>query len=166
MTDLASLLPSINPKDGVASFVSGRLFKRLDDWCNVSKLGAAITGCPTFRLDLVRSQMMLQADCCVLECGEELVSVAFKSIERAPLIAILVISGTDKANATHATIDLFLNKGTGLVWVIHPKLRITFVHRADGTVTKLREPAELTGENVMPGFSVQLSDFLPPVPAK
>jgi hypothetical protein len=36
------------------------------------------------------------------------------------------------------------------------------VHRTDGTVTKLHEQDELTGEDVLPGFRCQLSELFPP----
>jgi hypothetical protein len=49
-----------------------------------------------------------------------------------------------------------------LIWVVNPETKTVRVHRADGTVTVLREKDELDGENVVPGFRCRVGDlFLP-----
>ncbi|MGL4420522.1 MAG: Uma2 family endonuclease, partial [Gemmataceae bacterium] len=78
-----------------------------------------------------------------------------------PALVVEVISSSNQFSEILAKIDMFLGAGTRLAWIVDPVTRSVHVYRADGTVTRLREPAELTGESVLPGFSVALSAFLP-----
>jgi len=48
-----------------------------------------------------------------------------------------------------------------LVWVINPNSRTAMVYRADGSVTRLHEDDELSGEAVIPGFRCRVRDILP-----
>jgi len=50
------------------------------------------------------------------------------------------------------------------VWVANPEERTVAIHRANGTVTLLRQQDEITGEDVLPGFACSLAEFFPPPP--
>jgi hypothetical protein len=43
--------------------------------------------------------------------------------------------------------------------VIYPKTRTVHVFRADGTAARLTEGQTLSGENVVPGFSIPVTDL-------
>jgi Uma2 family endonuclease len=60
----------------------------------------------------------------------------------------------------------YLSAGVALVWVINPEARNVHIHRQDGTVARLRDVDELSGENVIPGFRCPVADFFPPKPAE
>jgi hypothetical protein len=47
-----------------------------------------------------------------------------------------------------------------LIRVVNPNSRTVMVHRADGTVSRLREDDELSGEDVIPGFRCRVRDIL------
>ncbi len=47
------------------------------------------------------------------------------------------------------------------VWVVSLQTRQVYVHRADGSMTKVRENSELTGEDVIPGFRCRVNDQFP-----
>ena len=47
--------------------------------------------------------------------------------------------------------------GVRLAWLIDPHTRQVRIYRADGGVEDLDDPAELSGEDVMPGLSVEMS---------
>ena len=49
-----------------------------------------------------------------------------------------------------------------LVWVVNLKSRTVMVYRRDGSVSRLRETDELSGEDVIPGFLCPVRDLFPP----
>ena len=48
--------------------------------------------------------------------------------------------------------------GVRLAWLIDPRARRVRIYRADGSVEELEDPAELSGEDVLPGLSVAMSE--------
>jgi Uma2 family endonuclease len=77
----------------------------------------------------------------------------------APDLAIEVISPNELYSEVEEKVDEYLAAGVRLVWVIDPPHRSIRVHRADGTVTDLRETEALSGEAVIPGFRCLVSDL-------
>jgi Uma2 family endonuclease len=74
-------------------------------------------------------------------------------------LVVEVLSPTDHIYDVNKKVELYLACGFGLVWVVDPENRITYVHRADGSVTKLRESDEITGEAALPGFRRKVAEF-------
>jgi Uma2 family endonuclease len=54
----------------------------------------------------------------------------------------------------------WLEAGVKLVFVVDPDRREARVYRADGSQAVIRDGDTLDGEDVLPGFSCRLSDFL------
>lgn len=79
-----------------------------------------------------------------------------------PLLVVEVVSPKEKANDLAEKIEDFRSAGTPLVWVIYPERRRALVYRADGTYSVLTDPAELSGEGVLPGLVIPLAAILPP----
>ena len=50
-----------------------------------------------------------------------------------------------------------------LVWVVNLESRTVMVYRRDGSVSRLRENDELSGEDVIPGFTCPVRDLFPPL---
>jgi Uma2 family endonuclease len=82
--------------------------------------------------------------------------------ELAPDLAVEVLSPGDRAGKVREKTDDWLRAGTLLVWVIDPRQRIAWVHRADGTVSQRTEHDLLDGEDVLPGFVLSLARVLAP----
>jgi Uma2 family endonuclease len=82
-----------------------------------------------------------------------------------PDLAVEVVSPNDTANEVENKVVEFQSVGVSLVWVIFPESRTAYVHRGDGSVTRLREDGELTGEDLLPGFRCRLGDIFPEKPA-
>ncbi len=84
-------------------------------------------------------------------------------IEIAPDFAVEVISPNDLAQDVERKVVEYLNAGVVLVWVIYPEARTAYVYRRDGSVTWFRNDAELSGEDVLPGFACRLTKLFPAV---
>jgi Uma2 family endonuclease len=79
----------------------------------------------------------------------------------APDLAVEVVSPNDLAEELEAKVEENIRAGVALVWVIYPELRKVSVFRADGSMTRLREADELTGDEVLPGYSCRVSTLFP-----
>lgn len=55
----------------------------------------------------------------------------------------------------------YRNAGVKLIWVVNPNSRSVRVHRLDHTVSEFTETDIITGESVIPGFSILVSELLP-----
>lgn len=78
-----------------------------------------------------------------------------------PDLVVEVLSPDDLAYEVDDKIREYLDAGVRLVWEINPKLRTVVVHRADGSLTSLSEGDDLSGEDVIPGFSCRLASLFP-----
>jgi Uma2 family endonuclease len=74
-------------------------------------------------------------------------------------LAIEVNSPTDIASNVEEKVDEYLGAGFPLVWVVDPPTKSVTIHRADGSVTRLREKDEITGESALPTFKCKVAEF-------
>jgi Uma2 family endonuclease len=81
----------------------------------------------------------------------------------APDLAVEIVSPNDLWSELQGKVEEYLAAGVASVWVIDPVSRTAFVHRRDGTVSRLREADELSGEDIIPGFRCPLSSIFPKV---
>ena len=77
----------------------------------------------------------------------------------APDLAVEVVSPNDRPGEVHEKVEQWLAAGTRLVWVIWPETRSVTVHRADAERRILHEDDEMTGEDVIPGFTCRIVEF-------
>lgn len=80
--------------------------------------------------------------------------------EFAPDLAVEVLSPSDRAGRVLAKVGDWLDAGTRLVWIVDPERRLAKVYRADGTESVLAPDEMLSGEDVVPGFSVRLGEMI------
>ncbi|MFN0146186.1 MAG: Uma2 family endonuclease [Dehalococcoidia bacterium] len=77
----------------------------------------------------------------------------------APDLAIEVISPTDRGSDIEEKVQAYFDAGVRLVWVVYPKTRSVNVYRADGSAFRLVGDSTLSGEDIVPGFTIELSDL-------
>ena len=70
-----------------------------------------------------------------------------------PDLAVEVLSPRDLATDLEQKIEEYLRAGVRLVWIVNPDTRTIRIHRHDGSISGLHENDELTGEDVLPGFT-------------
>ena len=77
----------------------------------------------------------------------------------APLCPDFVIelrSETDRLNDLRAKMQEYLENGTQLGWLIDPQNRNVEIYRSGEAVEVLKNPTTLSGEEVLPGFTLKL----------
>lgn len=80
--------------------------------------------------------------------------------EFAPDLTVEVLSPSDRTGKVLAKVGDWIEAGARLVWIVDPERRTARVYRADGTHSTLTANDSLDGEDVLPGFSVLLSEML------
>ena len=76
-----------------------------------------------------------------------------------PVIAVEVLSPSDRVNRVAAKVDEYLAFGVKQVWVVDPETKDVAVHRPSKPMLLLDGEAELLGGDDLPGFSCRVSDF-------
>ena len=79
----------------------------------------------------------------------------------APDLAVEVTSPSDRFTAVQTKISEYFSAGTRLVWVVEPATRTVYVYRSPHDVQALGEDAELSGEDVLPGFRCAVRRLFP-----
>lgn len=77
----------------------------------------------------------------------------------APDIAVEVVSPSDTAAELARKVAEYLAAGSQKVWVVYPSVRQVLVHRADGSVLSYGGDDVITDEELLPGFSLPLSEI-------
>lgn len=74
----------------------------------------------------------------------------------APDFAAEVISPNENGAKINRKVVQYLRAGVRLVWVVWPETRSVWVFRADGTANWVTGSGTLSGEDVIPGFTISL----------
>jgi Uma2 family endonuclease len=77
----------------------------------------------------------------------------------APDLAVEVVSPNDLAEAADAKIGEYLAAGVRLIWVLYVPSRSVWVVKPDGTAVRRAAGDQLTGEDVLPGFTVRVEEL-------
>ncbi|AMW30830.1 MULTISPECIES: Uma2 family endonuclease [Arthrospira] len=76
--------------------------------------------------------------------------------EICPDFVVELRSDSDTLKSLPEKMQEYLENGAKLGWLIDPQRRIVEVYRADSDVEMLSNPTELSGENLLPGFVLDL----------
>lgn len=74
-------------------------------------------------------------------------------IPLAPDLAVEVVSPSDRAADVQHKVQMYLQFGVKLVWVVYPDTRSVMVHTGQGAIT-LTADDTLDGGDVLPGFTL------------
>lgn len=147
-----------------SSYVAGTLHHRLRSYCDAQ--------CPSWVYPEGTSyQCFPNAPKKVRRPDVSLISVTRMSpveamsdghLRIAPDLAVEVVSPNDLAYEIDEKVDEYEAAGVKLIWIVNPETKAVRVHRADGSVTVLREGDILEGEDIVPGFRCRVAElFLP-----
>jgi Uma2 family endonuclease len=80
-------------------------------------------------------------------------------VEVPPDLVVEVVSPGDSQSYVHRKVLHYLDHDVALVWVVDPKTRTVTVYRSRQDVRILGEAEEITGGDVLPGFSCRVAEF-------
>ncbi|NEQ70818.1 MAG: Uma2 family endonuclease, partial [Symploca sp. SIO2D2] len=67
-----------------------------------------------------------------------------------------LVSATDDVEDARQKMQEYIDNGLRLGWLINPKNRTVEIYRQNQVVEVLQAPQTLSGEEVLPGFSLDL----------
>jgi Uma2 family endonuclease len=146
-----------------SSWVAGEVFDQVRSYCRRTQFGVAFIADAGFQCFPHKPNQVRKPDVAALPCDPRTFVLPKGWIESAPALAVEVVSPNETAYELADKVFDYRTAGVPLVWVIDPHLRQATVHRADGTITQLTDPGELSGENVLPGLTIMLASVLPQV---
>ena len=74
----------------------------------------------------------------------------------APDFVLELMSPTDRLKETQDKLKEYMDNGVKLGWLINRKTRLVEIYRQGKAVEVLENPTELSGEDVLPGFVLDL----------
>jgi Uma2 family endonuclease len=84
-------------------------------------------------------------------------SLAFLDV--APELVVEVLSPEDRAIDLNEKLREYFEIGVRLVWVADPKARAVYVYRSPTDMRECGDAAQLTGNDVLPGFEVPVASL-------
>lgn len=80
-------------------------------------------------------------------------------IRGAPDLVAEILSPSDTSSEMQKKVLEYLEAGAARVWIVDGDARTVTVYRPDGSATVVRAGRPLTGEDVLPGFSLELGEL-------
>jgi len=143
----------VPPAKFIHNKIARRLYDALRDWSVANRIGEV-----WFEAGFQLGPRTVRQPDVAVALGEP-VAPEDGWLQGPPDLAIEVLSSGNSAEDIETKISQYLNAGARLVWIVSPKARHVRIYRADGTHTLLRGADNLTGEPVLPGFSLSLSEL-------
>ena len=146
----------------LSSLVGGRTYTRLMNHCEAQNLGPVLPCDSYYQCFTDRPRHARKPDVSFIRqerLPEDWLADGYLTIP--PDLAVEVLSPNDLAYEVDEKIQEYLDVGVKLVWIINPEQRWVIIHRADGSVVKLKETDMLDGEQVIPGFSCKVGELFP-----
>lgn len=80
-------------------------------------------------------------------------------VDGPPVLAIEVLSPSDRQEGIMEKVRAYLDAGTKIVWVLEPVFETVAVYRPDAPPTMLNADQELTAEPHLPGFRCKVAEL-------
>lgn len=148
------------PTGGVTGGREGEIFFQLKVWNNQTPSGKVFSPSTGFRLP---SEAVRSPDACWLLLEHWEAMTPEQRQQFPPLCPDFVIelrSPSDELQPLQEKMQEYLNNGLGLGWLIDPQNQQVELYCPELAVEILLAPTMLSGEDVLPGFVLDLSEIL------
>jgi Uma2 family endonuclease len=147
-----------------SSWVAGRILVRLGQFSEEHKLGWALPADSGYQCFPHDPGMVRKPDASFVKTGRFPGDVLPKGWAKVtPDLVVEVLSPNDLVYKLEEKLSDYRKVGVPLIWVINPESRTVMVYRRDGSISRLQEDDELSGQDVVPGFRCPIRDILPPL---
>ena len=141
------------------SRVLSRLVQALTNWNDTLPLprGCVVSGEAGFRLRR-NPDTTVGVDVAYIDAATAAkLSPKIRLVEGVPVLAVEVLSGSDTHEDVFDKIQIYLDAGTTLVWIVDPDLRTVTAIEANKPPVLFTRDQTLTAEPHLPGFAVPMS---------
>ncbi len=138
-------------------FIAGNVVRILGEFVQARNLGVVITAETGYKL---AEHTMRDPDVSFVS-KERLAAVGMPVgfFPGAPDLAVEVVSPGDCASELQKKIQDYFQAGTRMVWVLYPQSKQVHVYGSPKEIRVLEAQDSLSGEDVLPGFSVVVEEF-------
>ncbi len=149
----------MSPTGGITGDYNADLTYQLRSWTIQTKLGKSFDSSTGFKLPNGANRSP-DASWVSLERWNTLtLEQQEKFLPFCPDFVVELRSPSDVLSILQAKMKEYLENGARLGWLIDPKRKIVEISRPQQKVEILRSPTVLSGENVLPGFVLDLSEI-------
>lgn len=153
----------MSPTGGEAGEKNFNLYIDLGIWNRRTKLGKAFDSSTIFALPN-GSRKSPDVSWVKLERWEALTPKEKRGFPPiAPDLVIELVSPSDLTNQRYedlqAKMNEYLDNGVRLGWLIEPSAKTVEIYRLNKPVEILNNPRNLSGENILPGFTLDLTEI-------
>jgi Uma2 family endonuclease len=156
------VIEEVMPPSVLHTYISNRFGRFLDTFVEEHELGYVFGDGCTYVLS---EENELIPDCSFVSKTREIRPPFGVKFYFAPDLAVEVISPSNSAQQMMAKIETYLSHGTKCMWVAYPQSQDVYSWRMapDGTmsVQKFDINATLDGEDVLPGFRLEVRRVFP-----
>ncbi len=146
-----------------ASWVASEVHYRFRSHLEQHPIGVAVTAEFSYACFPDAPKLVRKPDVSVILCDPNTYVPPVVNSEIPPALLVEVISPSNEWSETTGRVDRFLDAGTRLAWIIDPERRVAYIQRLSdrNTLHKVLESASLSGEDVLPDFTMALASILP-----
>jgi Uma2 family endonuclease len=145
-----------------SSWVGGELHARLRQYGQEHQLGWALPADNGYQCFSHAPSLVRKPDVSFVRYGRLPGGVLPDGwIKIRPDLAVEVVSPNDSAAELDEKLEDYESAGIPLIWVIYLGSRKAMVYRGDGSINRVREEDELSGEDIIPGFRCPVREILP-----
>ena len=138
---------------------NGRLTQRLFNWADADGTGLAFDSSTGFKLPNGANRSP-DASWVKRERLEALNPDPTRFLPMAPDFAVELRSASDSLKTVQQKMQEYLENGVRLGWLIDPQNQQVEIYRQGRDVEVLQSPTSLSGEDVLPGFVLDLTQIL------
>jgi Uma2 family endonuclease len=143
-----------------AAIVGSNILGHIHEFVRPRKLGHVLGAEGAYRMLPDRPKLLRKPDVSFVAAGrlspEELKKAEWAI---APDLAVEGISPNESAEDLETKLDEYLRAGVRLVWLVYIPTQNVWAYRPDGTAKRYRADDSLTGDDVLPGFAVKVSEL-------
>lgn len=146
----------MNPTGGWSDRRKMNLATRVGTWAERDGTGVAFDSSTGFVLPngAIRSPDASWIENTRLEAlGDEQLE---KYLPLCPEFVVELLSPSDRLSAAHENMREYTENGARLGWLLVPASKRVYVYRSGGSVEEFEDPAKLSAEPVLPGFTLEV----------
>ena len=146
----------MSPTGGETSNRNGRLIQQLFNWNDRDNKGIAFDSSGGFKLPNNADRSPDAAWIPMEKWNALTLEQKQKFLPLCPDFVVELRSPTDNLKTLQAKMQEYIDNGTRLGWLINPQDKQVEIYRQDLEVEVLNSPTNLSGENILPGFVLNL----------
>lgn len=147
----------MSPTGGETGNRNGRLIQQLFNWSDNNELGIVFDSSTGFKLPNGADRSPDAAWVALKRWQSLTPEQQEQFVPLCPDFVVELMSPSDALDKAQEKMAEYLNNGVRLGWLINRKQRFVEIYRPNQPVEKLENPTQLSGEDVLPGFTLKLS---------